>query len=410
MTWVIVVAGLVALVFIHELGHFSVALLVGMRPRSFYIGFPPAVAKVKRRGIEYGIGAIPLGGFVRLPGMHRPAARDLQILLEPAIEEESTLAPAVQRVQDALDAENHEAARAAYVDLEAQVTAAKLSTSARRAAMRGLRDVEEGTSQDAYWRAPTWKRVSVIAAGPAANVLAAFLILFVVYAASGAPTNRATTMIAAVDAGRPAARTGIRIGDRVVAINGKPTATYVAISREIGASDGNPVTLTVIRDGKRVVLTPERPIRLHGRWILGFGLADQVVHYPVGKSASAAASDLWTITSSTVTGIAAIFKTHSTQHLTTVVGIGRASAAALRVGLAWYFRILALVSMSLALLNLIPLLPLDGGHILFSLIESIRGRALAREVYERASLVGLALLLLVFVIALKANPTGAAPH
>ena len=150
-----------------------------MRPRSFYIGFPPALVKVKRRGIEYGIGAIPLGGFVRLPGMHRPAARDLQILLEPAIEEEPSLAPAVRRVRRALDAEDYEGARAAYAELEEEVAAANLSASARRTAVRGLRDVEEGTAPDAYWRAPTWKRISVIAAGPAANVLAAFVILFV---------------------------------------------------------------------------------------------------------------------------------------------------------------------------------------------------------------------------------------
>jgi regulator of sigma E protease len=92
---------------------------------------------------------------------------------------------------------------------------------------------------------------------------------------------------------------------------------------------------------------------------------------------------------------------HSRTHLTTVVGISRYSAAALRVSVAWYFEILALVSMSLALLNLLPLLPLDGGHILFSLIERVRRRALAREVYERVSMVGLALILLVFVIALQ---------
>ena len=78
MTWLVVIAGLVLLVFLHELGHFSVARAVGMRPRSFYIGFPPALFKVQRNGIEYGIGMIPLGGMVQLPGMNRPAARDLQ--------------------------------------------------------------------------------------------------------------------------------------------------------------------------------------------------------------------------------------------------------------------------------------------------------------------------------------------
>src|SRR5262245_60341081 len=121
MNWVIVIAGLVAIVFIHELGHFSAALLVRMRPRSFYIGFPPALVKIKRRGIEYGIGAIPFGGFVRLPGMHRPSARDLQILLEPAIEEQPSLAPAVRRVRRALADEDYDAARVAYVELEEEV-------------------------------------------------------------------------------------------------------------------------------------------------------------------------------------------------------------------------------------------------------------------------------------------------
>jgi regulator of sigma E protease len=71
------------------------------------------------------------------------------------------------------------------------------------------------------------------------------------------------------------------------------------------------------------------------------------------------------------------------------------------VSVPWYFEILGLVSMSLALLNLLPLLPLDGGHILFSLIEGVRRRALAREVYERISVAGIALILLVFLIALQ---------
>ena len=82
MTWLVVIVGLTLLVFLHELGHFSVALAVGIRPRSFYVGFPPAIAKIKRNGIEYGLGAIPLGGLVRIPGMHRPSARDLAHLIE----------------------------------------------------------------------------------------------------------------------------------------------------------------------------------------------------------------------------------------------------------------------------------------------------------------------------------------
>ncbi len=402
MNWVIVIAGLLALVFIHELGHFGVALLVGMRPRSFYVGFPPAIAKIKRRGIEYGIGAIPLGGFVRLPGMHRPGPRELQILLEPAIGEQPALAPAVLRVRRALGVEDYDAARAAYPELEAEVAAASLSARARRSARRGLRDVEEGTAPDAYWRAPTWKRIAVIAAGPAVNVVAAFLILFIVYAVSGVTTDKSAAQVGQVSPSTPAAAAGLRSGDVITAIDGR-SVNYTTVAHAIRSSGGRPITVTVERDGHLLTLGPRAPVRQDHHWIWGFGSLPEPTPYPVGTSASTAASDLWTITSGTITGIPALFNTHSNTHLTTVVGISRYSAAALQVSVAWYFRILALVSMSLALLNLIPLLPLDGGHILISLIERVRRRALAREVYERFSVFGIALLLLVFFIALSGD-------
>ena len=137
MTLLVVIAGLVLLVFLHELGHFTVARAVGMRPRSFYIGFPPALVKVKRKGIEYGIGMIPLGGMVQLPGMHRPAARDLGASLEPAMREEPSLVPAVGAVRRALEAEDYDAARRACFELRAEVSAAQLSPGARRSAERG---------------------------------------------------------------------------------------------------------------------------------------------------------------------------------------------------------------------------------------------------------------------------------
>src|SRR5213082_139958 len=107
----IAIVGLGFLVMIHEAGHFFTARAVGMRPRKFYVGFPPALAKVTRNGVEYGIGAIPLGGYVRIPGMHRPAARDFDAWIRPALHEESALAPAAQRIRRQLDAENHSGVR-----------------------------------------------------------------------------------------------------------------------------------------------------------------------------------------------------------------------------------------------------------------------------------------------------------
>src|SRR3954451_21637342 len=95
----VVLVGLLGLVFLHELGHFTMALAVGMRPRSFYVGFPPAVLKFKRNGIEYGLGAIPLRGMVPIPGVHPPAGRDLEAFMGSALREERTLAGPTQRVR-----------------------------------------------------------------------------------------------------------------------------------------------------------------------------------------------------------------------------------------------------------------------------------------------------------------------
>jgi regulator of sigma E protease len=104
-----------------------------------------------------------------------------------------------------------------------------------------------------------------------------------------------------------------------------------------------------------------------------------------------------------------LFSSQGRSQLSGPVGIVRVSQEQLQVGVTYYLEILAFVSMSLALLNLLPLLPLDGGHILFSLIEGVRRRALAREVYERVSLVGFAFILLIMVIAFS-NDVSGPPH
>jgi regulator of sigma E protease len=316
--------------------------------------------------------------------------------------------PAVGAVRRALELEDYDAARRAAAELEREVSAAQLTPRARRSIERALREVEEGTSPEAYWRGATWKRVAVIAAGPFANIVVAFLILFLVFALHGGPSQRASTEVFAVQSGTPAAAAGLQPGDRIVAVNGRPTSSFDAASHLLRSSRGGKVTLAVLRDGRRVTLGPRHTVKEDGRWVFGFQPAAQTVPYSTGRAAGGAGSELWGVVTGTATGLSGLFSSHGRSQLSGPVGIVRVSQEQLRVGWTHYLEILALVSMSLALLNLLPLLPLDGGHILFSLIEAVRRRALAREVYERVSVLGFAFILLIMVIAFS-NDVGP-PH
>jgi len=408
MTWLVVILGLALLVFLHELGHFSVARLVGMKPRAFYIGFPPAVVTIRRNGIEYGVGAVPLGGYVRIPGMQRPAAGDFQTLMSSALQEDPALAAPAEAVRTALAGEDFAAARTALPALSAALGQAQLTSSASRSARQAVRGVDEGTGADAYWRQPTWKRVAAVAAGPGMNILVAFLIFLVVYA-TGAPSRTPSTEVAQVQANTPAAAAGLRPGDHIVAVDGRRTGTFAHVSRIIGGSHGRAITVTVERAGRSVTLGPRRTIEEQGRWIWGFVPAPQLVSRPLGASARLAAGDCWGVVTGTVESLGNLFRGNQGAEISGPVGIVRASAQYLQVGFQWYLMLLGLISMSVALFNLLPLLPLDGGNILFSIVEGLRRRPVQQAVYQRFSAIGMALILLVTVIAFS-NDIGATPH
>src|SRR5215470_17617895 len=142
----IAILGLAFLILIHEAGHFFAAIWVGMRPRRFYVGFPPALAKKTRNGIEYGIGVIPLGGYVKIPGMHRPAPTDLDVQFGPAVSEQPQIFPKVARVKRALERSDFAGAREELGPLQDAVGEAELSHAAARAARRGLNELEDGLS------------------------------------------------------------------------------------------------------------------------------------------------------------------------------------------------------------------------------------------------------------------------
>jgi regulator of sigma E protease len=395
----IAILGLAFLILLHEAGHFFVARAVGMSPRRFYLGFPPALVKVRRKGIEYGIGAIPLGGYVKIPGMHRPAPSDLDVQLGPALREEPSLFPKVARVKRALEADDLDAARDALPELERAVEEAKLNASAAKAAQRGVTELRDALSEDAYWRQRTWKRVAVIFAGPGVNILLAILLVAVAYLL-GTPGD-ATRTVKNVKTNTPAAQIGLRPGDRIIAVNEKQTPDFSTVSRLIRGSKGKPITLTVDRHGRIVMLGPVRTKKIGGHYAVGFEPGWDEVQYGAGHAFAQSFRDNWEATKLIVTFLPRLVTGEGRKEVSSPVGIVDASSRAVSLTFSLFLLILGLISLSLAILNLLPLLPLDGGHILFSLIEGIRGRAVGREVYERVSAIGIAFFLLLMFIGLS---------
>jgi regulator of sigma E protease len=399
MNLTIAILGLALLILLHEAGHFYVARAVGMSPRRFYLGFPPALVKVRRKGIEYGIGAIPLGGYVKIPGMHRPAPSDLDVQLGPALREQPQLVGPVARVKRPLEAGNLDGARDALPELEAAVQEAELSPSSRRLSTRALTELGDGLAPDAYWRQRTWKRIAVIFAGPGMNLVIALLLPTIAFMI-GAPgkTNR---VVNKVDSDHPAAQMGLQPGDEIVAVNGVPTPDYNALSHSIKGSKGEPLTVTVLRRGQRLTLGPARPVKENGRYILGFEPGWKTTKLGLGGAIARSFHDNVRVARATVTFLPRLFTEAGRKNVSGPVGITDVSRQAIGLNFALFLWILGMISLSLALLNLLPLLPLDGGHILFSIIEGLRGRAVGREVYERVSALGIAFFLILMFIGLS---------
>ena len=412
MNFVVAVLGLAALILVHEAGHFFVARAVGMSPRKFYIGFPPALVKKVRNGIEYGIGTIPLGGYVKIPGMHRPAAGDVDALFAPAVLELPGLYHPLEDVKRALAVEEYAAATVALAEVQAMTARADLGPAAAKAVERGLAEVGDACAPDAYWRAATWKRVAVIVAGPGANFIVAGILFWVVFMVSlGPATNRiqrvdGTVTVGSQQVGSPAAAAGIRSGDRVLRVNGRATPDGDALRRAITGSRGAPLTLVVQRADARVTLPSVKPLLLDGAYRLGIGLDDS--GYPPGEAAWRAVKALGFVSRDTGKSLGNLIHQSGRDQVSSPVGIVRESARAASAGWEQYVTLLAFISLSLGLLNLLPLLPLDGGHIAVSLIEKLRGRAFAKEAYMKISFIGIALVLMLFFIGLT-NDVGGRP-
>jgi len=401
MSIAIAILGLALLVLVHEAGHFFASLAVGLRPRRFYVGFPPPLVKRTRNGIEYGVGMIPLGGFVTIPGMHRPIAHDVERRFHPALSEAPSLAGPVDRVKRALDVEDWDGASVALEELDVDLRAHELSPGASSAAEKGVRELRDALGPDAYWKATTWRRLVAIGAGPAANIaltIVLFAVLFMTVA--GQATRTVAAVAPELESGRrsPARAIGLEPGDRIVAINGERIAAG-EIADTIAGSNGAMLTLTVVRRGEELRLGPVAPRLVDGRYRLGFGLDGKGLGFFPAIGRSFEVTGL--VSAEIAKSLGRLVTGDGRNEVSSPIGITRASSDAVERGTDSYLWVLGLVSLSLALLNLLPLLPLDGGHILFTVIEGARGKFVRREVYERVSVVGLAVVLLLFFVGLS---------
>jgi regulator of sigma E protease len=343
MSYVLAFLGFAALIILHEAGHFVAAKAVGMRVERFSLFFGPMLWKVRRGETEYGIGPIPLGGYVKITGMNP----------------------------------NEE--------------------------------IPPEVADRAYYNQPVWKRVVVILAGPGVNLLIAFAIVWALFLSNGVavPTKR----VAAVQQSTPAA-TRLRPGDQIVSVDGvsgspdairAQLATHRCPGAQVnGCLAATPARVAVRRDGKLLMfeLKP-RYNAADNRPLLGFAFDEAQQPVGPGRAASLAVRGLWSVTKQTVSAIVRIFEPQVRSQLHGVVGgytVTQESFAHSTTQALW---VLALISLSLAVINLFPFLPLDGGHVFWALAEKMRGKRIPFEVMERAGVVGFVLIITLFVIGLS---------
>jgi regulator of sigma E protease len=357
---VVFVLIMIVLIVLHEFGHLIAAKRCGMRVERFSVFFGRPIWSFRRGDTDYGIGWLPLGGYVKITGMTRD-----------------------ELVQRVYDPETGQLIEEIPEPPEVQARA--------------------------YCNATTPRKIATIAAGPAANVVVA-IIAFAISFWIGQPHFDQTNVVRTVNADTPAATAGLRAGDRILSINGVPAKNGndpTPLRDVLQGNVGKSVTLEVQRDGQpvRIVTPPLVPDEVDpsiGRLGFGFDAERIVVRFGPAGGFREALQYTGFVTREQVRALGKLFTDEQTRkEVSSVVGIGATYDAFAQEGMGTIMRFVGLISLVLAIMNLIPLLPLDGGHIVFALAERIRGKRMDISVYQRASVVGIAVIAVLFVYALN---------
>ena len=323
-----------ALIVVHEFGHFIVAKKSGVRVERFSIGFGPPLWRKQWRGTEYRLALVPLGGYVKMYGEQ----------LDEAVSD----------------------------------------------------------SEGSFLHQSVWKRIPIVAAGPGFNLLFAIVLIAFIHLV-GIPVETSVRLGKILE-GSAAAQAGLQTGDTVVALDGRPIERIDELKAHIVASDGRVLHMQVDRAGQRltVPLMPRKDVDA-GEWRIGVELRP-------GEDRRLQRSDpltalgqgfawTWRITTLTVTGFGEILSgaIPLKDSLAGPLGIAREIGRQADNGWRNVVFFAAGISINLAVLNLLPIPILDGGHLLFFVLEIIQGKPLSirtREVAQRAGLLVLAALML----------------
>jgi regulator of sigma E protease len=271
--------------------------------------------------------------------------------------------------------------------------------------------VPESEKNRSFSHKPVWQRFLIVFGGPLFNLLFAIFLFVFMFSLAGLPEAVDTTTIGQIAAGSAAEKTGLQVGDRILAINGQQTTSWREVSEAIKNSGGKSVTLRIERNGTELPLTAtptmEKVKNIFGevvgeRYLLGITRDDKIEYKKVGvvESIKAAFIQTWNLIYLTIMGIVKIIqRVVPASELGGPIRIAEIAGQQLEAGWMNLLYFMGLLSVNLGILNLLPVPVLDGGHLVFLTIEAIRGKPLSEKIMEVSQKVGIALLatLMLFV-------------